>query len=248
MNLPNYPRTLHLGDSGGGGSKHSAAFEQVAGKHLVIEEKVDGSHCGLFFDEDADLVLFSRKTVLGSPPEQKDFVPLYQMTTRNLDALWDVLEQRYVLYGEWALATHSIFYDALPSFFLEDDIYDRERDAFLSTESRRDLVASLPPEYGASVAVLAAGEFDELAAIRELVGPSRYKTAEWRNRLPAEALPHLDGTDLAEGLYIKHEEDGIVQGRYKWVRPEFIERIVASATHWRDRAALLNRTIGDVTR
>jgi hypothetical protein len=240
LNLPHYPRTLHIGDSGGGGSKHAASFEQVAGKHLIVEEKVDGSHCGLFFDEDAELILFSRKTVLESPPTRKDFVPLYQMAMHHLDGLWDVLEQRYVLYGEWALATHSIFYDALPAFFLEDDIYDRERDAFLSTKVRHALVATLPLAFRTSVDVLAAGAFNELDSIRELIGPSHYKTPDWRHHLCKETLANLDDTDLGEGLYIKHEEDGIVQGRYKWVRPEFIQRIVASGSHWRNLPLLKN--------
>ena len=44
VQLPEYPRTLHLGDSGGGRSKHACTFEEVAGYHLVVEEKVDGSH------------------------------------------------------------------------------------------------------------------------------------------------------------------------------------------------------------
>jgi hypothetical protein len=212
----------------------------LEGKHLIVEEKVDGSHCGLFFDEGAELILFSRKTVLESPPVQKDFAPLHQMAMQHLDDLWDVLAQRYVLYGEWVFATHSIFYDALPAFFLEDDIYDRERDAFLNTEVRHALVATLPLAFRSSVDVLAAGVFNDLDSIRELLGPSRYKTPEWRRHLDKDSLVHLDETDLGEGLYIKHEEEGIVQGRYKWVRPEFIQRIVASGSHWRNLPLLKN--------
>jgi hypothetical protein len=59
----------------------------------------------------------------------------------------------------------------------------------------------------------------------------------------AAAGPRLDNSDLAEGSYIKHEKDGIVKGRYKWVRPGFIEQIAASDRHWRDRVAIRNRLL-----
>ena len=76
MKLPDYPRTLHLGDSGGGRSKHSRAFAELAGHHLVIEEKADGSHCGLGFDAQAELRVFTRNTVLESPRVPRPGRPL----------------------------------------------------------------------------------------------------------------------------------------------------------------------------
>lgn len=35
--LPEYPRTLHLGDSGGQQSKHHCPFAEVAGLHLAVD-------------------------------------------------------------------------------------------------------------------------------------------------------------------------------------------------------------------
>ena len=40
-----------------------------------------------------------------------------------------------------------------------------------------------------------------------------------------------DKSDLAEGLYIKTEEDGVVTGRYKWVRSDFVQAILDSKMH-----------------
>lgn len=234
--LPPYPRTLHLGDSGGGTSKHRCAFGEVAGRHLVVEEKVDGSHCGLAFDANAELRIFSRNTVLSSPPP-RDFRALDELARAHTDALWEVLGDRYVLYGEWAFATHSIFYDALPAYFLEDDIFDRTAGGFLSTVRRRSIVAALPSGFGHAVEVLHEGPVTELEALRTLVGPSRYKSAAWRKARPN--LAHVEDSDDMEGLYIKVESDNFVERRLKWVRPGFVAHVERSK-HWRDRAETRN--------
>ena len=238
MILPAYPRTLHLGDSGGGQSKHHCPFAEVAGRHLVVEEKVDGSHCGLGFDTDAELRVFSRNTVLDAPPVQPDFQPLDALARAELDALWDVLGPRYVLYGEWAHATHSIFYDGLPAFFLEDDIFDRQADRFLSTARRRALVERLPVAFRSAVAVLFEGAVLDMTDLHALVGPSRYKTTAWRER--CRDLDAVEDSDLMEGLYIKLESDDFVERRLKWIRPGFLAHVAGSGRHWRDRARQYN--------
>lgn len=239
MKLPEYPRTLHLDDSGGGRSKHGCAFAEIAGLHLVIEEKVDGSHCGLLFDEQAELRVFTRKTVLESPPVRRDFALLDQLARQAIDELWEVLGDRYVLYGEWARVAHTVYYDALPAFFLEDDIFDRSAGRFLSTPRREALVAALPPAFSRSVAVLHTGSLSELAELHALVGPSTYKSGSWRERCPD--LGAAEDSDAMEGLYIKQEDPDFVLRRLKWVRPGFLARIAASGEHWRARDEVLNR-------
>ena len=49
-----------------------------------------------------------------------------------------------------------------------------------------------------------------------------------------------EDSDLAEGVYIKHEDQGIVQGRYKFVRGDFLQVIQSSDNHWHDRPILPN--------
>jgi hypothetical protein len=239
VKLPEYPRTLHLADSGRRGSKHGCPFEEVAGLHLVIEEKVDGSHCGLLFDEHAELRVFTRHTLLESPPVRRDFRLLDRLAREATDELWEVLGDRYVLYGEWARVAHTIYYDALPAFFLEDDIFDRAAGRFLSTPRREALVAALPPAFGQSVTVLHAGSISELAELHALVGPSTYKSACWRERCPE--LGAVEDSDEMEGLYIKQEEPDFVLRRLKWIRPGFLAHIAGSGEHWRARDELLNQ-------
>ena len=72
-------------------------------------------------------------------------------------------------------AKHSVFYDALPGYFLEFDILDRERGVFLDTPSRRKLTEKLPVT---SVPVLAQGRFtkkDDLLSLLGLPGSLRPK-------------------------------------------------------------------------
>ena len=108
--------------------------------------------------------MFTRNTALERPPQRPDFRPLDRLALESVDALWEVLGDRYVIYGEWALATHTIFYDALPALFLEDDIFDRVEGRFLSTRRRAALVERLPPSFGCSVAVVHAGPIETSAS------------------------------------------------------------------------------------
>jgi hypothetical protein len=57
---------------------------------------------------------------------------------------------------------------------------------------------------------------------------------------PDRIWQETDPSCLAEGLYIKVEEDGVVRERSKWVRPDFLQVILGSGSHWHDRPLLPN--------
>jgi hypothetical protein len=152
-----------------------------------------------------------------------------------------------VLYGEWLYAKHTVFYDALPHYFLEFDVLDTDSGEFLSTERRRELLAGLPV---VSVPVVWTGRGERFAP-SDLVARSIYKSARWRESL-GEACREVglredrvaaetDASDLAEGLYVKVEEEGRVAGRFKYVRASFLSAVVESGSHWLDRPILPNR-------
>ncbi|TVS08352.1 MAG: hypothetical protein EA424_28690, partial [Planctomycetaceae bacterium] len=44
------------------------------------------------------------------------------------------LENRFLLFGEWVYARHSVFYRQLTHYFFEFDIFDKEIGAFLDLE------------------------------------------------------------------------------------------------------------------
>ena len=245
-----YPRTHHLeGSRLGPGDEDlsSVPFTEVRDLPLVIEEKIDGANAALSFDEDGSLLLQSRGHYLTGGAREKHFDRLKPWAHTHADAFRERLGARYVMYGEWAYAKHTVFYDALPAYFLEFDVLDRARDVFLSTEARRSLLDGLPVT---SVPVLASDRFRSLAAITDLVRKSLYKTDAWRERLAASArerdldvdrvFAETDASDESEGLYIKHEADGIVVARYKWVRKSFLTSVVDSGSHWLARPIIPN--------
>jgi hypothetical protein len=161
------------------------------------------------------------------------------------DALWPVLGSRFVVYGEWLYAKHTIIYDALPHYLIEFDVLDRETDRFLGTPERRQMLGALPIT---PVPLLHEGVVALPAALVALIGRSLYKSEGWFKKLEAaaQAVPHrpeivmrqTDLSDLAEGLYIKVEEGGQVVGRYKYVRQDFLTPLVNSESHWQSRPIL----------
>jgi hypothetical protein len=251
-----YPRTQHLeGSRLQPGDEDLAAvpFADLAGRHLVVEEKVDGANVAVGFDADGDLHLQSRGHALRGGAAERQFDLLKAWARRHEPALRAALGRRYLLYGEWAFAKHTVFYDALPHYLLEFDVHDRETGAWLSTPARRALLGGVPV---APVPVLAAGAFARLDALTALVRPSVYKTRGWREALAraceedghdAERVAReTDPADQAEGLYVKLEDEARVLGRFKWIRAGFLQSVLRSGSHWADRPILRNRLAAGV--
>lgn len=184
----------------------------------MVEEKLDGSNSGVSFDEQGSLILQSRGHVLTGGPRERQFNLFKRWASHHLATLWDLLGQRYVMYGEWVYARHTIAYDQLPHFFLEFDVWDRERAEFLSTDRRKSMFAGAPI---VSVPVLATGVVESL---EPYIGISRCSSSE-----------------TMEGLYLKHEAEGRVIGRYKFVRAGFLQSVADSGDHWMDRPLEPNR-------
>jgi hypothetical protein len=245
-----YPRTQHLVGSRlqpGDEDLDAVPMAGLRGKYVVVEEKMDGANCGASFGPDCGLLLQSRGHYLTGGPRERQFDLFKQWAGSMADRLFDALGTRFVLYGEWVYAKHSVYYDALPHYFLEFDVLDTESGDFLDTPRRAELLADLPV---APVKVLFAGEFPGEEVLRALVGPSHFVTerapARFREdvaRLGWDVERAVKQTDLSgrmEGLYLKVEEGGVVAARYKFVRPEFLQTVVADG-HWQDRPLIPNR-------
>jgi len=211
------------------------------GHYVVVEEKIDGANAGLSF-EDGELRLQSRGHYLTGGEREKHFQLFKTWAQCHRPWLEEVLGERYLAYGEWVYARHTMFYDRLPHYFLEFDVLDRESGQFLSTERRRELWQGRPI---VSVPVLYEGRSPELG-----IGPALYRSAAWRERLRASALrlgldaeralAETDPSPLAEGLYLKTEAEGRVTGRYKFVRASFLTAVLDSGTHWLQRPIIPN--------
>src|SRR4051812_32796289 len=117
-----YPRTAHIAGSRvqpGDEDLEAVPFSAIAGRNVVVEEKVDGANCALSFGADAALRLQSRGHYLTGGPRERHFALFKQWAHTHAADLLEVLEDRYICYGEWLYAKHTIFYDALPHYYME---------------------------------------------------------------------------------------------------------------------------------
>lgn len=247
-----YPRTPHLQGSRlqPGDEDHAQVpYTALAGKYIVVEEKLDGGNAGLSFSAGGDLLLQSRGHYLVGGGRERQFNLFKRWAAAHEHRLLECLEDRYLMYGEWLHKKHALFYDRLPHYFCEFDIWDRSREAFLGTVERHALLKSVPV---LSVPVLYAGLAPRrLQDLLALLGPSLARSTQWKacfeQVVRGEALDHArawqqtDHSDNAEGLYIKVEEDGLTTARYKWVRRDFVQAIMASGQHHSEQAFIPNQ-------
>jgi len=171
----------------------------------------------------------------------------------HAEAFYAALSDRYIMYGEWLYAKHTVFYDALPHYFMEFDVLDQNSGTFLSTQARRELLMGLPV---LPVPVLQDGVMASLEALTALVKPSLYKSEHWRDALTSAAEKsgsrldfvekQTEDSDLAEGLYIKLERGGCVDRRFKYIRSDFVQAILDGDSHWHERPILPNGLRSDV--
>jgi hypothetical protein len=222
-----YPRTPHLfGSSGTDDDKHLSEAESLrflANESLIVEEKLDGTNVGIHFMSDGETVLQCRGHLIteGMHPQYDLFK---QWAAVKHPVLEERIEDRFILFGEWVYARHSIHYRQLPHYFFEFDIYDEEAGTFLSLERR---LALLEGSGISTVPVLHVGELDR-DRLGALIGPSCFDSL-----FENPATRRSD--NLMEGLYLRTEAHGVVTGRAKFVRPEFVEKIKQSE-HWQHQA------------
>ena len=127
-----------------------------------------------------------------------------------------VFAQRYVLFGEWLVATHAISYSRLPDWFLAFDLYDRSLDRWAD---RRTLETLLEGTGIGLVPVVHAGR---MLSNEELTRAVQRPSMFYEGRV--------------EGVYVKVEKAGRVLSRGKVVRPDFI----TGNEHWTKGPLRLN--------
>ncbi|MBI2927961.1 MAG: RNA ligase family protein [Verrucomicrobia bacterium] len=229
-----FPRTPHLfGSHGTDDDKRLSRAESlafIAAPSLIVEEKLDGTNVGIHFTRAGRMVLQCRGHEItdGMHPQYDLFK---QWTAAKRPMLETVLGDRFILYGECLYARHSIHYRALPHYFFEFDLYDKDAAQFLDLATRLRMLQSTSLH---SAPVLHRGAVSE-KQLHALIGPSAFDSA-FDN-------PLTGGTDnLMEGLYLRTEDAGFVTGRAKSVRPEFVEKVRRSED-WRRQAVVPNRLV-----
>lgn len=183
--------------------------------HLSLEEKVDGANMGFSLDFNKTIRVQNRSHWINST-DHVQFKGLDRWIAEHSQALMSILyrdeqyPERYLLYGEWVVATHSIHYETLPDRFLAFDLYDRLECAYVS---RRILARLLDGKGICQVPLLVS-----CTAI------SRTKVMAYLEQTSAFS------TQRIEGVYVRYEDEkrSKTVERGKIVRGDFI----SGNEHW----------------
>lgn len=200
------------------------------------------------FSPDGDPLLQSRGHYLTGGKREKHFDLFKTWAGTHAAALYAVLGRRYVMYGEWLFAKHTIYCNRLPHYFLEFDILDKSTGAFLSTPARQALLQ--PVDFVRAEKVLHQGPVRCIQDLIAYIDHSHFiggghtrqlKRRALKQGLDAErVLKETDSSPVMEGLYIKVEEAGSVIDRFKFVRAGFLTTVMASQSHWLNRPIISN--------
>lgn len=212
-----FPRTPHLfGSTGTDDDRYlcaEASHRFLNDPSLIVEEKLDGANVGIHFQSDGEFVLQTKglRIAHGMHRQYELFRHWAEIKRRD----WEpCLEDRFILFGEWLFARHSIHYRGLPHYFFEFDIYDKTTHQFLNLARRLDLVEKLRLP---TVPVIHTGPIDK-DQLQRLIGPSQFDS-RFENPLTGQ------GDQLMEGVYLRTEENETVSGRAKFVRDEFVDAV-----------------------
>ena len=213
MKFHKFPSTPHLIPNQAVGRSDKVLGEddlnELLSYPVIVQEKIDGANLGISFDSEGNLLLQNRGDYI------RDFVgqwkPLKDWIRPRIDRLFDLLEDRYILFGEWCYARHSIPYDRLPDWFLGFDVYDKHTGDFLSYVCRSTMFEYMGIH---PVPTLDHGTF---------IIPELWDMLDQQSRF---------GPDKMEGIYIRSEGVSVVYQRAKLVRPDFAQSIVE---HWSKR-------------
>jgi len=244
-----YPRTQHLQGSRiqVGDQSDCVPFNQLEGRYLIVEEKIDGANAAVSF-EDGRMKLQSRGHYLEGG-DYKHFDRFKRWAYARESMFRPVLGNRFVMYGEWVYAKHAVFYDMLPDYFLEFDILDKKTGKFLDTQRRHWKAGEISVT---SVPILSCGILGKaVSALPDRVGRSQFISEEAGERLRElcekrsldweRTKCETDLSGIMEGLYVKVEEDGEVKERYKWIRSSFLQSVLDSGGHWLKRPLVANQ-------
>lgn len=215
-----FPRTSHLIDVGGATpddivSRDANLGREVVGR-VIITEKIDGANMGFSLSPDRSNILVQNRSHFVNPETHEQFKKLGKWIEQRRSDIYHVLDrdpyyaERYIFFGEWMYATHSIAYTRLPDLFIAFDLYDRSSCQFVDRATLE-------------------------AVLRDTSIPIVPIMCELQNELPSRnrfmeliEMPSRFYDGRVEGVYVKVEHQGVVRERGKVVRGDFI----AGNEHW----------------
>ncbi|GAA6000455.1 uncharacterized protein JCM10292_001523 [Rhodotorula paludigena] len=217
--LLKFPRTPHLYNLGSATADDLVSSLDRAGlapqrplppgTRLVLTEKVDGANLAFSLSSSRQLLVQNRSHYLSGSGAHAQFRALDRWMEDHAVELQELLSrdehfpERFILYGEWMAATHSVAYNALPSLFLAYDLYDRTLSRFVPRSTLEALLSpgtsQIPLVPVLHVREAARGEnWPSKEELETLVqGPSAFIRAEQAKERERRM----------EGVYLKLEDE-----------------------------------------
>ncbi|KAG9090198.1 hypothetical protein FRC06_001181 [Ceratobasidium sp. 370] len=219
VGLLKFPRTAHLLNLGAATSDDVVAESPIpppihSNERVVITEKIDGANLGFSLSSARALLIQNRSHYIHAG-DHAQFKALDSWAAKHRESLYAVLDrdsvfpERYVLYGEWMAATHSIAYSALETLFYAFDLFDRVTNTFASRAALERALVNTDIKLTPVLNICDSIPTNE--ALTQMV------------RQESRFYP-----GPVEGIYVKVENDQVVRRRGKVVRSDFI----AGNDHW----------------
>ncbi|ESK89353.1 dna ligase iii [Moniliophthora roreri MCA 2997] len=218
VNIYKFPRTPHIINLGAATEddlvSEPSFMPSNTNDYVVITEKVDGANMGFSLSSNRSQIIVQNRSHYVNSSTHEQFKKLGLWVEKHREELYSILDrdelfaERYVLFGEWLYATHSIPYSQLPDLFMAFDLYDRSTDTFVD---RQTLMALLEPTSIFIVPVMYEGVLPSQDELKKMV---QCQSKFWDGRV--------------EGVYLKWEGAGKVVQRGKIVRSDFI----SGNEHW----------------
>jgi len=189
--------------------------ELLTGK-VIIEEKIDGANVGIIpTGKPGEPFRLQKRGSLVDASEHAQYNRFKAWAWERYESL-ATLSRNYLIYGEFMWATHHIYYDQLPDWFICYDIYDHGKQEYLSRERKEEICSNWNIPI---IPLLFCGYVDERNDV--------YKYFEKPKREVSRSA--YSSTEDREGIVIKNYRK---QMRGKIVRPDFIKEIDENGVHW----------------
>ena len=140
-----FPHTYHLFDAGETLSRGDKLLPPNEAKlfysaPVVIEEKIDGANIGFTLADDGTILVQNRGKYVDASSHPQ-FARLNDWIFAHEEALFNLLIEDVILFGEWCYMRHSIQYDRLTDWFVAFDLYDRKAGKFWTRDRRTKRLA-----------------------------------------------------------------------------------------------------------
>jgi len=188
---------------------HDDMRKLLTGK-ITIEEKIDGANVGVIGGKKGKEFRLQKRGSLVDVSEHPQFGRFKAWT---MERYADLIKTKFphIVYGEFMWATHHIFYDSLPDWFICFDIWNgreyvnRHEKEVICSDYNINVIPLLFEGYVVSV--------DEI--VPYVYGQSAYSSNHGR-----------------EGVVVKNYRK---QMRGKIVNPTFVKEVDEDGTHWMTR-------------